>query len=649
MKTLFLKLINGISKNDIPKKHISFVDNLISKDFISIKYRQDSDILFLNSIYIVGTLDISKNNTGFIKPLGENKYKKDVIVEQEHLYKAVKGDIVLAKTYRQKGKIKAKIEIIIQNTFEYSLVYLHQTSSKNIQAREILSNDIVPICASQKSLKVLPSDCILKIKNSNLEIVEVLGVMSDANIDEKISLSLYNKKEIFSQQSENEAISFGKKVDKNMYPNRNDLTNLPFCTIDPSTAKDHDDAIYFDKDTNILYVAIADVSEYVNEFSSIDNDAKERGFSIYFPHKSIPMLPRNLSENICSLKENEDRLAFVCKIYLDNNCEVIKEEFIEAIINSKKKFSYEEVDILLENKNSNQNNILLQNLFILFDKTQIIRKKRLQNSMVFMGDELSFILDENMRLTNTIKNKQTPSHHLIEECMLLANKASAKKIGKYGIFRTHDNPDISKLEDLLATLHSIGIQASYNTNTYKMIFDIQQKANDIGLLEFVDKLLIQTQKQAKYTKENKGHFGLGFDMYSHFTSPIRRYSDLILHRIIKTIIYNDKKQHNYIMKEIDALCDSVSTLERESAKVQYDFEDRKFARFANENIGIQIEGIIIDTHKLPILKMTSPIYGARIFLETFSYDLSIFDKVQAQITRVDIFNANIYANMINLD
>ena len=268
--------------------------------------------------------------------------------------------------------------------------------------------------------------------------------------------------------------------------------------------------------------------------------------------------------------------------------------------------------------------------------------------MVFIGDELSFILDKDMKLIDTQKNKQTPSHHLIEECMLLANKASAKKIGKYGIFRTHNSPDISKLEDLIATLHSIGIQANYNTNIYQMISDIQQKANDVGLLEFVDKLLIQTQKQAKYTKENTGHFGLGFDMYSHFTSPIRRYSDLILHRIIKTIINNDKNKHNYILKDIDTICDNVSTLERESAKVQYDFEDRKFARFANENIGIKIEGIIIDTNKLPILKMTAPIYGARIFLETFSYDLSIFDKVQAQITRVDIFNANIARSKVVL-
>ncbi|WP_024790030.1 RNB domain-containing ribonuclease [Lebetimonas sp. JH292] len=223
-------------------------------------------------------------------------------------------------------------------------------------------------------------------------------MLDDPWVDEKISLALYNKKEEFSKFAILEAESYGDFVDKSMYPQRIDLTEKYFCTIDPVSAKDHDDAIYFDKDENALYVAIADVSEYVYLNGNIDKEAKERGFSIYFPHKSVPMLPRALSENICSLKENEDRIKFTFKIVLDKNNNVIKEELFEAIINSKRKYSYERVDEFLAGKLENIDKTdeeILSWLLPLWKKIKHIRYERLKTGLDFESDEIRMSLDEN--------------------------------------------------------------------------------------------------------------------------------------------------------------------------------------------------------------------------------------------------------------
>lgn len=237
--------------------------------------------------------------------------------------------------------------------------------------------------ASQKSLKALPDGSVLKINNLNNEIIEVLGVLSDPSVDEKISLSIYNKQDNFALACENEARAYGDSVDISMYKERVDLSDLAFCTIDPDDAKDYDDAIFYDEKENALYVAIADVSEYVQAYSATDKAAKFRGFSIYFPHKCVPMLPRNLSENICSLKLDAYRLAFIFKLSFDVNFNVIKDELFEGVIKSRARLTYGLVDEVLKGKKNlpNQN---IQNFLLKLAKiTEILRKKRLLKGFDF--------------------------------------------------------------------------------------------------------------------------------------------------------------------------------------------------------------------------------------------------------------------------
>jgi ribonuclease R len=508
----------------------------------------------------------------------------------------------------------------------------------------------VSVASSQKALKEFPLKTVLKIDNYTSSIIEVLGVLDDPRVDEKISLGIYDKKEFFSKEAEIEAKREGDRVYKDEYPDRLDLTHLPFCTIDPPDAKDFDDAIYFDEKSFSLYVAIADVSTYVVEDSVLDKEAKARGFSIYFPHKSIPMLPRSLSEGICSLKPDVDRLAFTIKIDLNpKTLEPIKEEIFEAIIHSKRRYTYDEIDAFLDgdfSKKRDGDDLTLDYLFPLQKVLLKIKKQRLAHGCEFSSADARMLLDEDQNLISIKKEYETPSHSLIEDAMLLANKAAAKRYKK-GIFRTHGIPSLEKLEALINSLEEIGIMSEMYDDPYKTIRELQKKADAANLRDEVDRLIIRTQKQAQYTAEGEvGHFGLGFGAYTHFTSPIRRYSDLIVHRLLKAIIDKNEDEIDYIVSNAEVIALRVSELERESAKVAWDYSDRKYARWMLEHKGETIEAIITDvSSSMPLAESIGEIPGARINLMG-DVEVELFDKVKVQILESDITTTKVIGSVV---
>ncbi len=637
MREFLDTLTQGINKNDIPKEY-SYLIN----DFLRLKsLKLYKNLYKLDSRYRFGVVDVTRTNLGFLEVISKDKVK-DLLIETKDLKGASKGDIVLAKRIFAHGKRpKAKIIHIIKKKNLYQIVWTKKINKK-IVGINITTGLETTISASLKSLKLLPLNTVLKIDSTNGTIVEVLGVLSDPKVDEKISLNLYNKKEYFSNKSELEAKSFGSFVDKNMYPNRIDLTNLPFCTIDPVTAKDFDDALYFDEKNWTIYIAIADVSEYLFYNGNIDKEAKERGFSIYFPHKSIPMLPRSLSENICSLKPNEDRLAFTFKIKINpQTLEIEKEELIETIINSKQRFNYEEVDKIISTK-QNKSNISFINS--LYDLTKKIRKKRLKKGYDFHSSDIRMTLDKNQNLLETFVEKETASHSLVEECMLLANQAAAKMFD-FGIFRVHEPPSYDDIANLLDQVAELGIFIHFKTDLHSLICEIQKKAEELNLREEVDKLIIRAQKQAKYSAKNIGHFGLGFDKYTHFTSPIRRYSDLTLHRLLKSIIRNDKHFKEHLLKNIEPLCEKISELERESDRVAYDYMNRKYARWAKENLDEIFPALITSTHSTITASSDGKIKGARIFIIDDD-DAELYEKIETKLIGSDIATTKIIGSLI---
>lgn len=632
MREFLRNLSFGVRFKELSNEYKQSARELLKNQIIK-EYKEK---LYLNNGFVFGKIDISSKGTGFLRPFDE-AFSRDLLIENKYLKGANYGDIVACKLLPiKKKRPSAKVVLVLHRANATSLV-VTKRYGEAVLGMNVKTGLNVALKASQKSLKALPLGSVLKIENENNAITEVLGHIDDESIDEKISLALYNKNDEFSSTCIDEARANGDFVDVSMYPQRVDLRNLSFCTIDPIDAKDFDDAIYYDSKEKALFVAIADVSEYVFAYGAIDKEARNRGFSIYFPHKAVPMLPRNLSENICSLKPNEDRLAYCFKISFDENDEVCKEELFEAIINSKRRFCYDEVDILLDKRANLKELSWLYELFHLMQKE---RKRRLKNAFEFQTDELKMSLDEQNHLLSTRYEKDTPSHRLIEDCMLLANKAAAKLIDT-GIFRNHLAADSKKIDKLLSELASLGIDVKFKPNLAELIRNIQGLADEIQLRSEVDKLIIKAQKKAEYASENAGHFGLGFERYCHFTSPIRRYSDLILHRLLKAKMKNDEKGFNYLLLNIQSTCENLSVLEREADKVAFDFMDRKFARWAKTQIGKKFKAYVIDNSNITIAKLDDEIKGAELILT--QNNLNLLEKIELIITDADIVMAKIFA------
>jgi len=638
MKSFLTRITKGAHKTDIEKEHLSLLEELIQERIV----KESDGKVQLDSKYRAGILDLLPSGTAFLELIGTKG--RDLLIEFQNLNGAKNGDYVIVKRlFGKAGRPSAKIVKILQPAFVYAVGYIKNTES-GLQPFHIKTDLPMEL---KSSIEELSENSVFQVDNRTSKITKILGNLNDPAIDEKISLAIFNKKEQFSKEAETEAHSWGDSVDASLYPDRTDLRHLPFCTIDPVDAKDFDDAIYWDEKNHTLYVAIADVSSYVTPDCAIDKEARSRGFSIYFPHKSIPMLPRALSENICSLKPDVDRLAYVCRLELDiDTLTVKKHSFFEAIIRSRRRYNYDEIDAYLEKgieSAKDDDKETLSFIFPLKKITDKLRTERLKRGYDFRSTEVRMTLDSDQNLVSTRMESSTPSHSLIEDCMLLANKAAAEHF-EYGIFRTHEPPSPDRIEKLVDELGKIGIFVDESESDFhSLVLALQKEAREKDVEAYVDQLIIQTQKQAGYSAENIGHFGLGFERYTHFTSPIRRYSDLTLHRLLKAILANDEKKREYILRNIEPLCIKISELEREATRVEWDFMARKYARWADANRDTTLHAVVIETSQIPAATTDKDILGMRIFCD--KSDLLLFDRIEAKVNTVHLAQAKIFVDV----
>ncbi len=603
----------------------------------------------LGSLYRVGRLYIGKDGKGYVE--AEFKEQRDLLIEPDHLWGAKHGDVVVAKRIiARRGRASGKVQLVITKAHLFTIAYTHRDEQDNFLILNIRTGEPTHAVMEGMDLKAFKLGTVLKVDVDDDKVLEVMGTLDDPKVDEKISLALYEREDAFPPECVTDALDVELEVTKEEHPDRVDLTHLDFCTIDPVTAKDFDDAIYFDMEAYTLYVAIADVSHYVPFFTNIDKEAKKRGFTTYLPHKSFPMLPRELSENICSLKPNVDRLAFVAKIVLDKaTLKPLEEDFFEAIIHSKHRFNYENIDDILNNPITDITGTVAEILTWLLPLQKItvrLHNERLKQGFDFRSEETKLTIDANHLLVNTQIETGTPSHSLIEECMLLANQASAKRFTGEGdsIFRIHEPPQLAKIEALLAELAAIGLYVEEYEDSPSLIRAIQKEAEKMGLAAEVDSMVIKSLRRASYAAHNVGHFGLGFSHYSHFTSPIRRYSDLILHRLIKTQLREDEEEASYLLRNIEPLCARVSELEREATKAEWDFRDRKFARWAAERLGDVFEAEIIEADESAKAVLQGDIEGVTVHLK--GDGVMLFDRVKVKISEVNIAQAVIMVELI---
>jgi ribonuclease R len=614
LKELFIKIQTDCKTYS--KSELIEIEKFI-KDEIIVKNEDNN--YELNSKYKVAMVSVGKNLVVLEDLISEHK---NIKIEFDDLNGAYDGDLVLAKrVFNPRSRTKAKIVKILDGKKNDILVYIKDKAFHTIKEDITLEN--------KNALKYNEGDVLL-VDNKSLELIKNLGNIEDPKIDEYISLYLYN--EIFRLDAPLE-------VDANMNDpkQRVDLRDLYFCTIDPNSAKDHDDAIYFDKNENILYVAIADVSYFVKEGSALDKQAFLKSTSIYLPHKVLPMLPAALSEDMCSLKEGVDRYSYVFKMHLDlQNQSVKKAELFEAIINSHKNFSYGRIDRVIEGHLDQYSKVekeIFDYLIPLYEITKKFRAKRLLKGYDFRTSENRLKL-KNSNLESIDVETSTASHQLVEECMLLANIEASKKVNTVGIYRIHEEPAFKAISKLVDDVNILGVNVKLQSDVHDTILHIQQKAKVSMLSAEIDELIIQSQTQAKYSSKNLGHFGLGFTSYSHFTSPIRRYSDLVLHRMLKT------KQ---TPKNIDDICSHISLNERKVDQLVWDFEDRKYARWAAQHIDEEIKVKIVDTDKARAV-CYEKMFGMKVVLENYKGQ-KLFTKLRVKIKSADIVTKVIVATV----
>jgi ribonuclease R len=358
-------------------------------------------------------------------------------------------------------------------------------------------------------------------------------------------------------------------LNTNHHP-RKDLTKVPFVTIDGADAKDFDDAVFCNLNDSgfLLNVAIADVAELVNENSYLDQEAKKRGTSIYFPSKVIPMLPEKISNNLCSLVPNETRNVLVCEINFSLDGSIKSYRFFQAKIKSHKRMTYAEVEEYIKNISSNVSKKIKTSLDALNLLTKNLLVKRSQRkALEIEGNEPILSIDEDGKVSSIDLPQRLYAHQMIEESMLAANVCAANlmhKHYKFGVYRVHEKPEELKLESLKSFFSLKGFSSQNNDTPLSLINKCLQFSSKNKLNKVLQTVVLQSLKRAEYSIKEIGHFGLQLDRYSHFTSPIRRYPDLMAHRLIKNII--NKGDLDINKDNIEEICGEMSELERNAEK-----------------------------------------------------------------------------------
>lgn len=448
------------------------------------------------------------------------------------------------------------------------------------------------------------------------EIIEVIGNVNEAGVDMLSLIKEYNLPYTFPEPVMDEAKSTSQVIFKEQIKNRLDLRDKEIFTIDGEDAKDLDDAIYVEKTDNgtyILGVHIADVSNYVREGTNLDNEAILRGTSVYMMDRVIPMLPRELSNGICSLNAKQDRFALSAIMEINSDGKVISSDITKSVIRVTERMSYTDVSIILKYKDNQECSKeelaivkkyekYIHNFELMEELAKILKAKRIKDGSLDLDvPESKIILDKNGIAIDVKKYEVSFANEIIEQFMLIANETVAEKffwLEAPFIYRVHEEPDIEKINELNKFLYNLGykIKATKENIHPKAFSEVLEQVKGKPEDRVVSNLVLRTLKVARYESENKGHFGIASKYYCHFTSPIRRYPDLFIHRMISKYLEN-----NYILSEEDIekystlatkYAESSSDRERVAQKVERESVDIKKAEFMQSKLGQEFDGII---------------------------------------------------------
>ncbi len=621
------------------------------KQILSELYRQGKLIkkgkrylLVQDANQIIGKLQMTRNGYGFVIP--ESKESEDIFISERNLGTALNGDKVLVEVfarYRGKNQEGEIIKVLERSTDEfvgkieaYRGVYFLIPDDKLIHRDFFIPEEMLHGARHGDKVVIKLIEWTTPKVNPVGEVIEILGKPLD-HTTEMISIARSFKiRTKFPEDVLEEANQFSEETIKSEIPNRLDIRDKIVFTIDPADAKDFDDALsieVIDKNRFLVGVHIADVSFFVKENSFLDLEARKRGTSVYLVNYVVPMLPEALSNKWCSLVPGEDRLCFSVFIEMNKKAEVLNYRIEKTVINNKRRFTYEEVEEILKSGKGD----FAEELITLNELAKILFKKRIQNGGIdFVTDEVRFILDPDGIPVEVKKKEHLQSHKLIEDFMLLANKIIAQEGKKFEdikkvpfIYRIHDVPDEEKIRQLANLVNSLGYKLNIaggvkSKALQKLLEQIKDKPEEI----LINELMIRSMAKAEYSEKNIGHYGLAFKYYTHFTSPIRRYPDLVVHRLIKEYEKDiSPKRANELRKNIPEICKTSSVAERIAMEAEREAIKFKQTQFMKNRIGEEFDGIISGVQAFGIfVELTENLAEGLVRLKNMPGDIYFYDE-----------------------
>ncbi len=561
--------------------------------------------------YITGTVDMKSTGKAYIIP---DNGGEDIYIAPNNVNHALHEDHVKVLLFpkRRGRKTEGKIvEVLERRKDKYvGILQLSKNFGFVIPDNEAMPFDIfVPQSALKKGKngdKVLVKiiDWPEHSNNPFGEVIEVLGKPGINDVEMKSILADYDFPLSFPKGVEKDAAKIKSGITKSEVAKRKDFRDVWTITIDPEDAKDFDDAISLRKLSNGFWevgVHIADVSHYVNPGTPLDAEAYERGTSVYLVDRVIPMLPEKLSNGVCSLRPDEEKLTFSAVFKMNEKAEVLGQWFGKTVIRSDRRFNYGEVQEIIDTgEGEYKEKILLLNKL-----AQILRKERFNNGSInFTSTEIKFRLDEKGKPVETYVKEQKEANHLVEEFMLLANRSVAAFIGKPGknkkaktfVYRVHDEPNPEKLNTFVQFLSKLGYTLNIQSrealaNSYNKLFKAIKGKGEENMIETI---AIRTMAKAYYSTDNIGHYGLAFPYYTHFTSPIRRYPDLVVHRLLERYLEGKRSVSKEAYEEI---CKHASEMERKAQNAERDSVKYKQVEFLTDKVGRVFDGLISGVSK----------------------------------------------------
>ena len=551
--------------------------------------------------YVKGIFRIIKNRFAFVDR-EDSVEKEGIFIPKEEFNNALDGDTVLVEILEKKRNDKGaegRVIKIIEHRKNTVVGILEK--SKNFAF-------VIPTGSFGKDIYI-PNSQIANADNKDLvaveitfwgdddrkpegKIIKVLG--SSTNSKNMIEALIY--REGLSEEFSNEAMQQTKEVIKEKidYSNRKDLTKLPIITIDGADAKDLDDAVYVEKLENGNYkliVAIADVSHYVKKDTVLDLEARHRGNSVYLVDRVLPMFPKEISNGICSLNEKEEKLTFSCEMEIDLKGDVVNYEVYKSVIKSVHRMTYKDVNAILDGDKDliNEYSDIYEMLKQMLELSKILRAKKFtRGSIDFELPELKVVLDEdNNKVEKVLLRDRGEGEKIIEDFMIAANETVAERIywlELASIYRTHEKPDREKIVVLNEILAKFGYKIPNFDNLHpKQFQEIIERSKDKETSMLVHKTILRALKQARYTVEDIGHFGLSSSHYTHFTSPIRRYADLMVHRVLFSSIDNSVKQLK--LADLDEIAQHISKTERVAMKAEDESVRIKLVEYMQKRVG----------------------------------------------------------------